>query len=461
MPFDFNPITGNLDLVDSPAGYINGVVETPADLPVTLGTPPLDAVYLAKAGSGIWLINRQPAGLYCRVANNGNAADWKYLGAFPEVNADGNWELYNTADPTKELKFDLSGLTTGTTRTLTVPDASGTLPLLETANTFSANQTLDGTNNVAPNQTAASGSSLMTRDLVDARFVTPRNRFDVTHFFGVQGAGAFQTAGTSAVATFAVSSIGNNAAWGLWTNARIGSNSAGAAFRLGNNGLTGNAAFATSTAGAYTVRGRVGKGFNNNLGAAAFILGSTTSSAMWHANSLGLYFVPQPTSTWAATTAYSQHDRIDVGGIVWAVSTAGTTGATEPTWTNTIDGTVADGTVVWRNCGPHTSNEWAFGFGGTDSSAISLTSTGKAGWGTNQRNDFVLTLRYGGQTAAPYLFYASVENAAGESAELSISTNTNLLVSPQFWVRNDTATNADHAIILRYYSQQSTLNALV
>jgi hypothetical protein len=37
------------------------------------------------------------------------------------------------------------------------------------ANTFSANQTLDGTNNTAPNQTAASGSSIMTRDLVDAR----------------------------------------------------------------------------------------------------------------------------------------------------------------------------------------------------------------------------------------------------------------------------------------------------
>lgn len=34
------------------------------------------------------------------------------------------------------------------------------------ANTYSANQTLNGTNNVAPNQTAASGSSLMTRDLV-------------------------------------------------------------------------------------------------------------------------------------------------------------------------------------------------------------------------------------------------------------------------------------------------------
>ena len=172
--FDYNPLTNQLDLVDSPAGYINGVVADPTLLPVTLGTPALDSVYLAKAGSGLWLISRKPAGLYCRVANNGNAADWTHLGAFPEVNADGNWELYNTADPTKELKFSLSGITTGTTRTLTVPDASGTLPLLETANTFTQNQTLDGTNNVAPNQTAASGSSVMTRSLVALEQISPR-----------------------------------------------------------------------------------------------------------------------------------------------------------------------------------------------------------------------------------------------------------------------------------------------
>ena len=38
------------------------------------------------------------------------------------------------------------------------------------ANTFSANQNFSGTNSVAPNQTAASGSSLMTRDLVEKRW---------------------------------------------------------------------------------------------------------------------------------------------------------------------------------------------------------------------------------------------------------------------------------------------------
>jgi hypothetical protein len=55
----------------------------------------------------------------------------------------------------------------------TLADArlSSNVPLKDAANTYSANQTLDGTNNVAPNQTAASGSSIMTRALGDARFV--------------------------------------------------------------------------------------------------------------------------------------------------------------------------------------------------------------------------------------------------------------------------------------------------
>jgi hypothetical protein len=41
----------------------------------------------------------------------------------------------------------------------------------KTGGTFTGNLTLNGTANVAPNQTASSGSSLMTRDLADTRLL--------------------------------------------------------------------------------------------------------------------------------------------------------------------------------------------------------------------------------------------------------------------------------------------------
>jgi hypothetical protein len=61
---------------------------------------------------------------------------------------------------------DASLLTSGT---LSDSRLSANVPLKDTANTFTTDQTFSGTANTAPNQTAASGSSLMTRDLVDDR----------------------------------------------------------------------------------------------------------------------------------------------------------------------------------------------------------------------------------------------------------------------------------------------------
>ena len=83
-----------------------------------------------------------------------------------DVGATGATGAVGPTGPAGTATTDASELTTGT-----LDDArlSGNVPLEDAANTFTQNQTLDGTNNVAPNQTAASGSSLMTRDLVDAR----------------------------------------------------------------------------------------------------------------------------------------------------------------------------------------------------------------------------------------------------------------------------------------------------
>jgi hypothetical protein len=63
---------------------------------------------------------------------------------------DGTWRFQNTADTTKLMAFDLSGLTTTTTRTVTVPDADLTLPIVTPwvayTPTFTAIGTVTGVN---------------------------------------------------------------------------------------------------------------------------------------------------------------------------------------------------------------------------------------------------------------------------------------------------------------------------
>lgn len=58
--------------------------------------------------------------------------------------------------------------------------------------------------------------------------------------------------------------------------------------------------------------------------------------------------------TWITITAYAENDQVmpvTENGLVYYASTAGTTGANEPTWPLEIGGTVTDGTVVWTCIG--------------------------------------------------------------------------------------------------------------
>jgi len=196
MAFKFNPFTRNLDLVGSGGGasYIDGVADTAADLPVTQGNPPLDAVFVVKQGSGIWLINRKPAGLYCRIADNGNLDDWQYLGAFPEVNADGNWALYNSTDPSKELKFDVSGVSASTVRTLTVPDANGTIARTED---FAAPPAIGNTTPAAGSFTTLNSTSLVVTN-TNTFTVNANDSFAATGFASIDAVRLlFKTGGTA------------------------------------------------------------------------------------------------------------------------------------------------------------------------------------------------------------------------------------------------------------------------
>jgi hypothetical protein len=134
MGLKFNPFSGNFDFTGSGGGgggasYIDGEVQNFSALP-TANPPAVDSAYLVREPEGTWLISRKPAGIYIRVATTGTrATDWTYAGILPDVFNDANFLLYDNGDSSKNLAFQLSGITTGTTRTLTAPDASGTIAL--------------------------------------------------------------------------------------------------------------------------------------------------------------------------------------------------------------------------------------------------------------------------------------------------------------------------------------------
>jgi hypothetical protein len=133
MAIKFNPLTGNFDFTGSGGGgggssYIDGEVQNFSALPTS--TPPdIDAAYLVREAEGAWLLSRKPAGIYIRTDDTGvRADDWTYAGEFPDVFNDANLVVYANADSTKNLKFDVGSIATGTTRTITVPDSNVTLP---------------------------------------------------------------------------------------------------------------------------------------------------------------------------------------------------------------------------------------------------------------------------------------------------------------------------------------------
>jgi len=88
---------------------------------------PLAAAPTGTLAQGMLYPNSSDGKLYYR----NNVGAWVDLtaGAGSSVFADDVFRVQDNADATKELAFELNGVTTGTLRTLTVPDASGTIML--------------------------------------------------------------------------------------------------------------------------------------------------------------------------------------------------------------------------------------------------------------------------------------------------------------------------------------------
>lgn len=89
MSYQFNPITGQLDLV-SQGGVLDGEVETFADLPVTVPDPPIGSTFYVKNSSGVWLVNRKQSGIWIRKFDTGvRETDWTYGGDYPVTSVNG------------------------------------------------------------------------------------------------------------------------------------------------------------------------------------------------------------------------------------------------------------------------------------------------------------------------------------------------------------------------------------
>jgi hypothetical protein len=152
MGLKFNPLTSTFDLVGSGGGsaFFAGEVATYADLPLD-GTAALNSRWLVRSSSGTWPFpNYRQGGIYIRTSIVGSSRDNDYTLAdtkLPDVFADSAFLLYDNSDSTRNLQFDLGGISTGQTRTLTAPNASGTIALTSgtTFTTLTANNgTLTG-----------------------------------------------------------------------------------------------------------------------------------------------------------------------------------------------------------------------------------------------------------------------------------------------------------------------------
>jgi hypothetical protein len=80
-----------------------------------------------------------------RCTASGTPGTWEALTAGGSSSfSDAAFEITDDGDATKKAKFQCSGISTGTTRTITVPNADGTMAFLGLAQTFSALQTFTG-----------------------------------------------------------------------------------------------------------------------------------------------------------------------------------------------------------------------------------------------------------------------------------------------------------------------------
>ena len=73
--------------------------------------------YGCYEGEGVWLLNRKPQGIYYS-----NGVTWILMGPFPEEFNTSNYRLYDNADTSKQIQWNITAVSGATTRTITMPN---------------------------------------------------------------------------------------------------------------------------------------------------------------------------------------------------------------------------------------------------------------------------------------------------------------------------------------------------
>lgn len=100
-----------------------GQVEFRSNLPISIGTPAIGSIYLVEKKTSILFgaYTTHQSGLYIKELDTGSLSDWRRLNV--KVNfTDSEFAIVNAADNSKRAAFDLSLVTTSTTRNYTWQD---------------------------------------------------------------------------------------------------------------------------------------------------------------------------------------------------------------------------------------------------------------------------------------------------------------------------------------------------
>ena len=89
-------------------------------------------VYLVLDSQGTsWLPGWLGGTFYPKGLYYSDGATWEYMGEIPYQFSDADFEVYDNLDTSKRAEFQVSGISTATTRTYTFPNKNGTFAMLD------------------------------------------------------------------------------------------------------------------------------------------------------------------------------------------------------------------------------------------------------------------------------------------------------------------------------------------